>query len=213
MDKNTLSNYGWIVIAVLVLSVMIALATPFGKYVENGVRSTTAGLFETSEKAMNVVGMSAGEGEFGEGYSAPYNHNAPELNPNDNTGVYDGMIYTTENYEYCYGYVWCSWCEGWTYDWCCCDNYKITCDGWAVRCTKNIENPGPILESINGEPVTSLNSTFFLCTSLTTAPVIPQNVIDMNSTFANCKSLVKAPKIPNSITNMSGTFYNCFSLT
>lgn len=64
MDKNTLSNYGWIVIAVLVLSVMIALATPFGKYIENGVRSTTAGLFDTSEKAMNVVGMSAGNGNF-----------------------------------------------------------------------------------------------------------------------------------------------------
>ena len=55
MDKNTLSNYGWIVIAVLVLSVMIALATPFGQYIENGVRSTTAGLFETSENALNVV--------------------------------------------------------------------------------------------------------------------------------------------------------------
>ena len=30
MDKETLSNYGWIVICVLVLAVMIALATPFG---------------------------------------------------------------------------------------------------------------------------------------------------------------------------------------
>lgn len=59
MDKNTLSNYGWIVIAVLVLAVMIALATPFGEYIKAGVESTTAGLFETSEKAMNVVGMSA----------------------------------------------------------------------------------------------------------------------------------------------------------
>ena len=68
MDKNTLSNYGWIVIAVLVLAVMIALATPFGKYIESGVRSTTAGLFETSEKAMNVVGMTAGERNFEDGY-------------------------------------------------------------------------------------------------------------------------------------------------
>lgn len=68
MDKNTLSNYGWIVIAVLVLSVMIALATPFGKYIENGVRSTTTGLFDTSEKALNVVGMSAGDGSFEDGY-------------------------------------------------------------------------------------------------------------------------------------------------
>lgn len=61
MDKNTLSNYGWIVIAVLVLSVMIALATPFGEYIKAGVESTTAGLFDTSEKALNVVGMSAKE--------------------------------------------------------------------------------------------------------------------------------------------------------
>ena len=30
MDKETLSNYGWIVICVLVLAVMLALATPFG---------------------------------------------------------------------------------------------------------------------------------------------------------------------------------------
>ena len=55
MDKNTLSNYGWIVIAVLVLAVMIALATPFGKYVESGVKSTTEGLFSTSENAMNTA--------------------------------------------------------------------------------------------------------------------------------------------------------------
>ena len=65
MDKSTLSNYGWIVIAVLVLSVMIALATPFGEYIKAGVESTTAGLFDTSEKAMNVVGMDAGNGSFG----------------------------------------------------------------------------------------------------------------------------------------------------
>ncbi len=67
MDKNTLSNYGWVVIAVLVLSVMIALATPFGTYIRQGVESTTAGLFDTSEKAMNVVGMSAGSGNFEDG--------------------------------------------------------------------------------------------------------------------------------------------------
>ena len=67
MDKSTLSNYGWIVIAVLVLAVMIALATPFGKYIESGVENTTQGLFDTSEKAMNVVGMSAGDGSFESG--------------------------------------------------------------------------------------------------------------------------------------------------
>ena len=57
MDKNTLSNYGWIVIAVLVLSVMIALATPFGEYIKAGVESTTAGLFETQQSALEAAGI------------------------------------------------------------------------------------------------------------------------------------------------------------
>lgn len=72
MDKQTLSNYGWIVICVLVLSVMIAMATPFGNYVKLAVESTTAGLFDTSESALNVVGMSAkGDGSSGSGTQTP----------------------------------------------------------------------------------------------------------------------------------------------
>ena len=73
MDKNTLSNYGWIVIAVLVLAVMIALATPFGQYIEQGVRSTTEGLFSTSQNAMNTafgdLGVEVKDQTFEEGYS------------------------------------------------------------------------------------------------------------------------------------------------
>ena len=72
MDKNTLSNYGWIVIAVLVLSVMIALATPFGSFIEQGVRSTTEGLFNTSQNAMNTafgdLGVEVKDQTFEEGY-------------------------------------------------------------------------------------------------------------------------------------------------
>ena len=73
MDKNTLSNYGWIVIAVLVLSVMIALATPFGSYIEQGVRATTEGLFDTSKNAVNSafedLGVQMDDQTFEEGYS------------------------------------------------------------------------------------------------------------------------------------------------
>jgi len=73
MDKNTLSNYGWIVIAVLVLSVMIALATPFGQYVEQGVRATTEGLFNTSKNAVNSafedLGVQMNDQTFEEGYT------------------------------------------------------------------------------------------------------------------------------------------------
>ena len=48
MDKETLSNYGWIVICVLVLAVMIALSGPFGTFVSEAVQSTTQGLFDVN---------------------------------------------------------------------------------------------------------------------------------------------------------------------
>lgn len=58
MDKETLSNYGWIVICVLVLAVMLALATPFGTFVADGFKATYTGLFDTGDSALDV-GLSA----------------------------------------------------------------------------------------------------------------------------------------------------------
>lgn len=55
MDKETLSNYGWIVICVLVLAVMIALATPFGQFISDAVWSTANGLFSTNNSALDNV--------------------------------------------------------------------------------------------------------------------------------------------------------------
>ncbi len=60
MDKETLSNYGWVVICVLVLVVMIALATPFGKYIANAVKNTTEALFSVSSGALKTGFANAG---------------------------------------------------------------------------------------------------------------------------------------------------------
>ena len=46
MDKETLSNYGWIVVLILILAVMIALATPFGNFIAGAIKSTTAGFLK-----------------------------------------------------------------------------------------------------------------------------------------------------------------------
>ena len=54
MDKETLSNYGWVVICVLVLVVMIALATPFGKFIADAVKNTTQALYDTTKGALNA---------------------------------------------------------------------------------------------------------------------------------------------------------------
>lgn len=58
-----------------------------------------------------------------------------------------------------------------------------------------------------------MESTFYGCTSLVTAPVIPDSVTSMSNTFYGCTSLVNAPEIPSLVTNMSYTFYNCTNLT
>ena len=61
MDKETLSNYGWVVICVLGLVVMIALATPFGKYIAEAVKNTTQSLFNVSKNALDTgLGQAAG---------------------------------------------------------------------------------------------------------------------------------------------------------
>ena len=51
MDKSTLSNYGWIVVVTLVLAVMLALATPFGEYIGEGV-GTIGELLGTKEPSI-----------------------------------------------------------------------------------------------------------------------------------------------------------------
>lgn len=66
MDKETLSNYGWIVICVLVLAVMIALAGPFGNFVSDAVKSTTQGLFDTNQNALDAAGITIADQTFWE---------------------------------------------------------------------------------------------------------------------------------------------------
>ena len=64
MDKETLSNYGWIVICVLVLAVMIALAGPFGNFVADAVKSTAQGLFDVNQNALDAAGIVIEDNEF-----------------------------------------------------------------------------------------------------------------------------------------------------
>lgn len=61
MDKQTLSNYGWLVIVTLILAVMLALATPFGTYVGDGVVSIANGYVATSNNAIDEDNIQSNE--------------------------------------------------------------------------------------------------------------------------------------------------------
>ena len=54
MDKKTLSHYGWIVVWVLTISVMLTFATPFGEYVGKGIVSIATGFKHTLDKEASV---------------------------------------------------------------------------------------------------------------------------------------------------------------
>lgn len=60
--------------------------------------------------------------------------------------------------------------------------------------------------------VTSINNVFYECSSLTSAPEIPDGVERMQSAFANCHSLTTAPEIPDSVIFMGYAFLQCESL-
>lgn len=52
MDRETLSHYGWIVICVMIIAVMLAFATPFGNFVATGARVALDGLLDSNDKVL-----------------------------------------------------------------------------------------------------------------------------------------------------------------
>ena len=91
--------------------------------------------------------------------------------------------------------------------------WRQSSKGWGVGVKDTTKTSyGPIKREIWGEPVESLNSTFFGCSSLIEAPEIPANVINVVDTFYGCSSLTTATKLPESITSLSNTFSGCHSL-
>ena len=93
MDKETLSNYGWIVICVLVLAVMLALATPFGTFVAGAVKSTTAGLFGVNQNALGAAGIEIGDQAFAD------TNGGSETETNTPVKFGEKYIVTTDNLD------------------------------------------------------------------------------------------------------------------
>ena len=49
MDKNSLQEYGWIVIIVIIIAILIAFATPFGKFIVTSVQNIVDGISQINQ--------------------------------------------------------------------------------------------------------------------------------------------------------------------
>ena len=257
MDKETLSNYGWIVVLVLILAVMMALASPFGLFVSDAIKDVAGGFWDVNSASLNAAGINAGNVGFSaecsvnghyendgkgphgiattdcpaghtytcecDGWVVPdggkYYIGVTSTKLGDYTGatkVFNageklpcgyiaetGDTYVNKDYEYRYNYKY-------VYAWA----KNTEQNGWGVRVLDTSKSSyEEIYEHIANKPITTMYFTFTSCTSLTTAPIIPNSVKTMETTFDSCTSLTTAPIIPNSVTNMFATFRNCTSLT
>ena len=214
MDKETLSNYGWVVICVLVLAVMIALATPFGHYIEGAVKNTTSGMFGASSNALDTVGISIGEDNWGSANSNGGNKEPISLNHSGT--IPDGGIYTTgAGQVLTASAAFPALQDGDTYEY---GDYKYTyytfLGNWEPQVIdKSKTHYNDMLEVVNGLPITSIDGVFENCVNLVEAPAIPATAIEWGSAFANCKSLKVAPVIPEGVKGLSQAFANCTALT
>ena len=241
MDKETLSNYGWIVICVLVLAVMLAFASPFGQFIADAVWSTTNGLFDTGDSELDT-GLSA----VGVSNKLPCGHGRKEsgdhsqkgcghYNCQDDCGCVpascgveghwsgDGMDHATVvNHT---GHTYACQCSGWvvpeggTYK---LSNGTVYNSGEQLPCNHDIRSTdvftyGDYKYSYNGGWEVSLNLDVTDKNQETYGPILDEingkYVTNMYQTFYNCSNLTTAPTIPGHVRNMHATFYNCTSLT
>ena len=236
MDKETLSNYGWIVICVLVLAVMLAFATPFGKFVATAVQSTTKGLFDVNRNALDSAGIEIMQQEFEEmlnGENADSAFNPTGVIPEGGTyyvGVTNTMIGYYSGYsdelnagatfpttpqtgdvyvygDYEYRYNFNRTTSSWS------ENESQ--NGWGVSAINTSKTSyGAVLNSVNGVPVVNLTYAFYGCTQLIDTPDLSHctNVTNMKHTFGSCRALQSITNIPSSVINMESTFSWCDSL-
>lgn len=219
MDRNTLSNYGWIIVTTIIIALMIVLATPFGNYIGDAFTSVVDGFSEKvaegTDEAITVSRMGDKGGSIYHGNetevfaltSAYASEGDATFIPGDNGAIEamvanmpqigDKVIYGDYVYEY-KEYV------------------GGISKGWDVSLkdgnTSKSSYPA-IAETVLGAPVVSIGSTFYSCTNLVEAPALPDTIENMSGAFYNCSSLTTVAKMPDNAKVIDGAFMNCTSLT
>jgi hypothetical protein len=216
VDKETLSNYGWIVILVLILAVLLALASPFGNFIAGAIKATTAGFFSVNEGALGAAGIIIPGQDFDE----PNEEGTPSLPGVHNGIIPEGAVYyvgvvsagqsikSTFEAERMYtagdefpdemlpgdAYVFGDYVYAYRH---CVDQFNYNLfwsgdfgyDGWGVAVhTPSKATYDEILSEINGIPVNNFTNMFYVNHNVVTGPTVPGTAINTNSMFASLNS-------------------------
>lgn len=236
MDKQTLTNYGLIVVTTLVLVIMIAFTTPFGTYVSNAVKSTTQGLFDVHKHSMNDIDVVIDNQQFDDTYDESTEPTPIECTHTNTSIINANIAYT--------GDIYCNECKtiiktgsiisnsgsselnpagidfgnGRTepqiydvyrygdYEYC----YKCA---WCDACQEwfNPED-GDYEISCVGWSVRLIADTAKSSYGSILESINGMSITNMSGVFKGCINLTTAPLIPKSVTEMTVCFMDCILL-
>ena len=198
MDKQSFSRYGGIVIVVIILSMMIAFATPFGSFVVNGVKDVFANFSSTGGNAM--------DNDYGDFVDFPYPGTG---SGNKEQTIAAGLYETGSNYTV----LLTSW-EDILADGTVHVENGVVYTNFNSDTRENDSSSSLVGDLVIPGDVTSIGTNAFRkCSSLTSIEV-PTSVTTIEwGAFWGCAGL-ESMTIPNSVTSIGGSAFSyCANLT
>jgi hypothetical protein len=240
MDKETLSNYGWIIILVLILAVLLALASPFGLFVNDAIKEVTGGFWDVNSASLNAIGLATDDLKFSDGNVKPADCGIEGHYVGDDKGEHQ-LLETACSKKHKYACECSVWTvpEGGTYyvgvSSTKIGNYtgarKVYNAGETLPCGyipvyKDVFVLGDYEYRYKYYFDSSWQLDYryqkgwgvrVLDTSKTSygeilGDIVSQPVTNLNNTFYDCKLLKTAPAIPENVTTMESAFNRCYSL-
>lgn len=208
MDKETLSKYGWVVIVIIVLVILMGLAAPFGSYVKNGaisaLNSFTSVMASTENNFLNIDAERLNENHFN---SPITNYTVEQINA-------DATMYSIGATKS--EYVIADFNDDYT-------EVVITANGensdgkmkdWDVSARALMQNYPNLKAAIIKNGVTRIGQNAFTnCANLTDISIANSVTSLGKSAFSNCDTLEEVI-IPSGVKMVDEyTFYGCDNLT